>query len=100
METGWQIAFIVLQVVFLGVIGYFISGLKTLESKMRYNSKRIDELEIKHAVSNVKDNAADTAINKLELKMDKLIEKVDYILAPDFFQRCPVAFTDREKKGK
>ena len=89
MESAWQVAFVVLQIVFVSILGYFVAGLKRLEGKMENNSRRVDNLETKVAVEFERNMTTRDMIISVEKKIDTLGLKIDRILEPEFFQRCP-----------
>lgn len=89
MESAWQIAFIVLQIVFVTISGYFVAGLKKVEAKMEQQDKRIDALETKQAVEFERIMTTRDMIIEVSKKVDAISAKIDKILEPDFFNRCP-----------
>ncbi len=96
MESGWQIAFIVLQVIFVAITGYFVIMVRGLEKKMNLQddridgeSKRIDAVVTKQAVEFERVMTTRDMILSVEKKIDTLGAKIDRILEPSFFQRCP-----------
>ena len=89
MESGWEIAFIVLQFFFIGVSGYFVAGMRKLEAKMDRQDKRVDTLETKQAVEFERIMTTRDMIIEVNKKIDTVSSKIDRILEPDFFQRCP-----------
>jgi uncharacterized protein YoxC len=89
MESGWEIAFIVLQFFFVIVSGYFVASLKKLEAKMERQDKRVDSLETKQAVEFERIMTTRDMIIDVNKKIDTIGSKIDIILDPSFFQRCP-----------
>lgn len=89
MESAWQVAFVVLQIVFISIMGYFVAGLKRLEEKLEKQDKRVDILETKQAVEFERNMTTRDMIISVEKKIDGLGSKIDKILEPEFFQRCP-----------